>query len=440
MEKKDKKIIKILTIILLILLVSMIGFFGIYRQNKNQMSNIVKDYDYAMNIKGARIVKLKVNADVTDELKTENNFYKSKEIIEKRLKSLEVQEYNINLNTKTGEIIVEIPEDSNTDTIVSNLDTIGKFEIIDSNTKEVLMDNSYIKSSEVLYNNSSDGTTVYLEISFNKDGKNKLEEISGKYATSEENNTTLEDNTTEENTDEETSTEETKKEITMKIDDEEIITTSFDEPITTGKLQLSIGKSTTDTDTLQGYIYQAKNVAAILDNGDLPVKYDIEKNQYVLSDITEQQLLYTAIIIAIIAISGIIVLIIKYKLNGLLAGISYIGLTAIYLLLIRYVNVIISIESIFGIAMVMVMNYIFTFKLLKNIEKYKNILNKAIIETYKKFFDKAIPICIIAIVFCFVKWIPMSSFGMISFWGLVMIAIYNAVITRSLLKIKVENK
>lgn len=445
--------IKILTIILLIILVSMIGFFGIYKQNKNQMSNIIKDYSYAMNLKGARTIKLKVNTEVSDESKNEENYNKSKEIIEKRLKSLKVQEYNINLNTKTGEIIVEIPEDSNTDTIVSNLNTIGKFEIIDSNTKEVLLDNSNIKSSNVLYNNATSGTTVYLEIAFDKDGKNKLEEISKTYVdseenntTSEENNATSEENTAEENTAEETKTEDsTKKQITMKIDDEEIMTTSFDEPITTGKMQLSIGKATTDSNTLQGYISQAQNIATVLDNGNLPVEYDIEKNQYILSDITEQQVLYVVITIAIIAVIGIIFLIIKHKVNGLLAGISYIGLTALYLLLIRYTNVIISIESIFGITIVMILNYIFIFKLLENIEKIskekaENIVNKAIIETYKRFFSRVIPICIIAIVFCFVKWIPMSSFGMILFWGLVIIAIYNILITRNILNIKEKNK
>ena len=431
----------------------MIGFFGIYKQNKNQMSNIIKDYSYAMNLKGARTIKLKVNTEVSDESKNEENYNKSKEIIEKRLKSLKVQEYNINLNTKTGEIIVEIPEDSNTDTIVSNLNTIGKFEIIDSNTKEVLLDNSNIKSSNVLYNNATSGTTVYLEIAFDKDGKNKLEEISKTYVdseenntTSEENNATSEENTAEENTAEETKTEDsTKKQITMKIDDEEIMTTSFDEPITTGKMQLSIGKATTDSNTLQGYISQAQNIATVLDNGNLPVEYDIEKNQYILSDITEQQVLYVVITIAIIAVIGIIFLIIKHKVNGLLAGISYIGLTALYLLLIRYTNVIISIESIFGITIVMILNYIFIFKLLENIEKIskekaENIVNKAIIETYKRFFSRVIPICIIAIVFCFVKWIPMSSFGMILFWGLVIIAIYNILITRNILNIKEKNK
>ena len=62
MKKESKKAkslmkaIKLTTIILLIVLISMIGFFGIYKQNKNQMSNIIKDYTYAMDINGARNV------------------------------------------------------------------------------------------------------------------------------------------------------------------------------------------------------------------------------------------------------------------------------------------------------------------------------------------------------------------------------------------------
>lgn len=490
MEKKNKKTnnknimkaVKISTIILLIILVSMIGFLGIYKQNKNQMSNVVKDYSYSMSINGARNIELVINTDTTevikdsegnviedatdeeieqngyvteevavnsDEIKTVENYNKTKEIIEKRLKKLGVQEYNISLNTKTGEIIVEIPEDDKTDTLVSNINTVGKFEITDSETGEVLLDNSNIKSSSVLYNTETTGTSVYLEIAFNKEGKNKLEEISKTYV-HEEDETTSEDNTVEENAteeqDEDTATEETAgKEITMKIDDEEIMTTHFEEPITTGKIQLSVGSATTDTKTLQGYISQAQNMATVLDSGNLPIKYEIEKNQYILSDINEEQIGYIAIAIAVLVVIGIIVLIIKYKSKGLLAGISFIGLSAIYLLLVRYANVVISVESIFGIAIILILNFIFTFMLLDKIENNlkenkENAVNKATLETYKKFFDRIIPICIMVVAFCFIKWIPISSFGMISFWGLLMIAVYNVVITRYLLKVSLEDK
>ena len=457
-RKNVMKTIKILTIILLIVLVSMIGFFGIYKQNKNQVSNIVKDYTYAMDINGARTIKLALNSENSDETKTEENYNKAKKVIEKRLNKLNVQEYNISLNKTTGEMIIEIPEDSNTDNVVSNLTTVGKFEIVDSETSEVLMNNDDIKSSSVLYNTTSSGTSVYLEIAFNKDGKKKLEDISKTYVKSEDNSTenntvenATEENTSTENSEEATNTENTttdststtEKKIKMKIDDEELMSTSFDEVITTGKIQLSVGSATSDKSTLNGYVTQAQNVATVLDSGNLPVKYDLEKNQYILSDITEQDLRNVTIVIAVVSAIGIIVLIAKYKTNGLLAGISFIGLLAIYALLVRYTNVTISIESILGIVIVMILNYIFTTMLLKNIKKLneeENVVNKSITETYKTFFNRIAPICIVSIVFCFIKWIPVSSFGMTTFWGLVLIAIYNIIVTKNLLKIKTESR
>ena len=453
-RKNVMKTIKIITISLLIVLVSMIGFFGIYKQNKNQMSNVVKDYTYAMDLNGARTIKLTLNSDNSDEVKTEENYKTAKEIIEKRLKKLGVEEYKVNLNNENGEITVQIPEDLNTDTIVSNLTTVGKFEILDSETNDVLLDNNSIESSKVLYNTATSGTSVYLEIAFNKDGKNKLEEISKTYvktennttdenATTDENNTEATENTNEtntENTTNETSSK-TEKKISLKIDDSELMSTTFDEPITSGKIQLSVGKATTDSTTLKGYVEQAQNVATVLDSGKLPVKYDMEKNQYILSSITEQDLTYVAVTIAIIAIIAIIVLIIKYKTNGLVAGIAYTGLVALYLLLIRYTNVVISIDSIFAITMMLAFNYIFTIILLSNIKKMKaenveNAVQKSVTETYKKFFSRIIPVCILAIVFCFIKWTPINSFGMITFWGIVIIAIYNATITNLLFRIK----
>lgn len=453
MKKENKNImknIKILTIILLIVLVSMIGFFGIYKQNKNQMSNIVKDYSYAMDLNGARTLKLVLNSENSDEEKTEENYQKAKTIIEKRLKKLGIEEYKIALNSENGEMIIQIPENTSTDSIVSNLTTVGKFEIIDSETNEVLLDNNSIQSASVLYNTTTSGTSVYLEIEFNKEGKSKLEEVSKTYVKSE-NTTTSENNTSTENTTTTNSSEETntttdtttstEKKITMKIDDEEIMSTYFEEPITTGKIQLSVGSASTDTTTLNGYIQQAQNVATELDCGKLPVKYDLEKNQYILSNISKQDLTYIVIAITVIAVIAIIILTIKYKSNGLLTGIAYVGFTALYLLLIRYTNVTISIESIFAIAIVLILNYIFTAMLLYNIKKLKeekteNVMNESISKTYIKFFNRIIPICIMVVAFCFVKWTPMSSFGMTAFWGIVMIAIYNAVVTNSLMKIK----
>ena len=476
------KKIKLLTITLIIVLVTMVAFFGVYVQKQNRMEDKVRDYSYSMDLKGARNVTLKVSQenkitikdsngdevadseDLTDEEIAQNgytkeeipynseetltveNYKKSKEILEKRLKAMDVQNYTIKLNEQTGDIILELTEDENTDSIISNIGTTGKFEIVDTQTNEVLMNNEDIKLANVMYGTgsstgtTSSGTTVYLNIEFTKEGKQKLEDISNKYISTETD--TTEESTTEDVTSEDVTSEEettTEKTITMKIDDEEIMSTSFDEPIRTGKLQLSVGAATTDQETLQNSIAQASSMATVLDTGNLPLKYEVDGNEYVLSDITENQLqIVQYALIGIVAI-GLIVLIIRYKSNGLLGAISYVGLAALFVLIIRYTNVVLSIEGIFAIAITLLLNYIFVNKLLaklKQNEVKKENVKQSIKETYKEFFIKIIPICIMVITFCFIKWIPISSFGMVMFWGIALIAIYHISVTNSLLKIK----
>ena len=405
------KKIKILTIVLVIVLITMIAFFGIYVQNQNRMEDKVKDYSYAMDLKGTRNIRFKVNKETktvikdkdgkevensedlteeqieqngytkeetqynNEEVLTEENYKKCKEILEKRLKKLGVDYYNVKINEQTGDIIIEIPETDDTDSIVSNIGTTGKFEIVDSNTNEVLMDNNDIKLANVLYGagstsgTTSSGTAVYLNIEFTKDGAKKLEDISSKYVKTEEgNDQTSEETNTTEDTESQASSENENK-VTMKIDDEEIMSSSFDEPLKTGKLQLSVGSSSTDEKTLQGYTDQAKSMAVVLDTGKMPIKYEIDENKYVLSDITQNEINIVQYVAIGIAVISLVVLIVRYKLNGLLGAISYIGLASLDLLLIRYANVLISIESILAIIITLILNYIFINKLLSKLKK-----------------------------------------------------------------------
>ena len=449
------KKIKILTITLLIILITMIAFFGIYGQVQNRMENKVKDYSYAMDINGSRVVRLKVNTNTKEVIKdkdgnvvesatdeeiekngyqkeevpvnsqenlNQNNYKNARDIIEKRLKKLNVENYIVKLNEETGDIVIEISEDDNTDSVLSDIDTVGKFEIIDSETKEVLLNNDDIKLSNVVYYPSTSGTSVYLNIEFDKDGAKKLEDISNKYVKTEENN--ADENSNEQN-EEQTSQE---KKITMKIDDQEIMSTSFDEPIKNGTIQLTVGSASTDKTTIKEYAQKATTMATLLDTGKLPISYTIDENKYVLSDITSNTLLTIKIVIAACITIALIILIVKYKSNGFLGAISYVGLVSILLLTIRYANVTLSIEGIYAVVLTLILNYILTIKLLSNRNK-----------TIGQFFVEIIPVCILSIVFCFIKWIPISSFGMVMFWGLVIMAIYNIIVTKNMLKLS-ENK
>lgn len=480
-NQKEGKKLKIVVSTLVVALIAMIAIFGIYTQKENRMVNKVKGYTYAMDLKGERtiilslatgkeeIIKDSEGKEITDaenltedELKekgytkeeveknkaedlTDENYQKTKEIIEKRLKQLSVQQYNISINEQNGELTLNIPENEKTDDIINQIMPKGKFEIIDSETNEVLMNNNDIKEVKVLTGQSSstqNGVNVYLDIQFNKEGTQKFETITGTYKTSSDTNTTQE-NTTDENSENSENTEETKKQITMKIDGETMTTTSFEDVIKTGKMSLIVGGASSENETIKENIEKAQNIASLMNNGEMPLEYE-GYSQYILSDITRENLHTIEIAIIIITAVALLLLVIKYKTSGFLASIGFVGLAAIVAIIIRYTNVVIALEGIFAIAVILIINYIFQKKLLAKIKKIKiqnkeeNILKKAMKETYKDFFLKIIPICIMAITFTFIKWIPISSFGMVMFWGLLLIAIYNPLITYGLLKI--ENK
>lgn len=480
------KKIKIITFILIVILVTMVAFLGVYVHTQNRMEDKVKEYSYAMDLEGARVIRLKLDEgtetvikdsegnevtdaeDLTDEQLAENgytkeeqpynsedllnkeNYEESKNIIQKRLKELNVDNYVIKLDETNGDIVIELTDNDDTDFVISSLTSMGKFEIVDSQTQEVLMDNSDIKKADVMYGAGSatgtGGTAIYLSIEFTKDGAKKLEEISTNYATKEEDsdnttadeNTTTDENATTDDTSTEEETEETK-EIIMKIDDEEIMTTSFDEPLRTGLLQLTVGQTSSDEKTLTENVQRASGMAVVLDCGNMPLKYSLEGNEYIFSDITDEQLqIVEYVVLAIIAIA-LIVLIIRFKTLGILGVFSYVGLASLFLLVIRYANVILSIEGLFGIGLVLILNYIFINSLLSRINKQKDEKIAEISkETNKRFFIRIIPICITVIAFSFINWVPISSFGMVMFWGILLMAIYNIIITKNILSIKTE--
>ena len=473
---KERKL-KLITEILAIIVICLISFVGIYTKNANRMENQVKDYDLSKDLKGYRELVFKVS-DATEVLdsngkvvgntdeytdssietnsyqKTENkinanedltkeNYEKAKSIIEKRLKSLNVEDYNLSLDEESGNIYLQIPENSDTDHTVSNILQVAKFEIKDQDdTSNVLVTNDDLKKISAVYNTTSSGTTVYLQIEFNKNGKNILKQIStGDYATDENltNTTNTTGNTSENentNSNENTSSEEetkTQKKIILSIDNNDMITTSFDDPIEDGIIDLSMNKATTDQDSISDTLQSASTIAAVVNSGKMPLTYKVSENNYVNTDITSndlQKAIY--IVIAIVAVA-LILLIVKYKAKGIIASIAYIGFVGLELLLVRYTNVAISLESIVAGIITLAINYMITYRLLKTHETDAELKAKVYANEFKSIIIKSIPIFIIAVVFVFIQWTKVSTFGMTLFWGLILSIIYNYVVTRDMI-------
>ena len=218
------------------------------------------------------------------------------------------------------------------------------------------------------------------------------------------------------------------------------MSTSFEEPITDGKMHLTVGQATTDRDTLNDNLKQARNISTILSTKNLPLNYTPEVNQYVESSSKDTAVTFIIICVLVILVATSVMSIVKYKVNGLLVTLANIGFSALLLLTIRYWNVVIAKEGIIALIIVMNLNSVLSNKMLANIDKekdnkklgIKNIINTAI----KEFTFISIPLFIISVVFAFSQWSSTSSFGMIMFWGLALIELYNLIITKSLLKYK----
>lgn len=447
---KFEQKLKIIVLILIIVLVSLMSFGGLFIQNNGKMVNLLPNYIKGMDLKGYRYITLEVAEDEendhdneeekveesaqTKEQQTEvdakKDFINAKKIIEKRLKEMNVAQYTVAQDEQTGRVVINMVEDTATDTAIQYLYTTGNLTIEDPEGN-VLLDSSQIKQVKTMYANTNNGTSIYLNIEFNKEGKEILRNISNEYRIPENTEEDTEEKTTEnvkENTEE-------SKEVTIKIDGAKVLSTQFEKEITNGSIQLSVGGATTSQAELQTYAKEAGYVEKILNNGALPVEYEVTANRYVKSNITADTYPIGIIVLTVIVLGAMIYLIVRYKKNGLLSSIAYIGYIAVLLLVIRYTNVIITIEGIFGLIISLAINYIINIYILNYINK---ATDKEEVETnfnrgFVKISIALIPVLILSVILILTSWLQIYSFAMIIFWGLAIAIIWNIILTKTLI-------
>lgn len=159
----------------------------------------------------------------------------------------------------------------------------------------------------------------------------------------------------------------------------------------------------------------------------MPIKYDVSTNNNLSVGINQDMLNIFIYFLAIMILVALVYLCIKYKVNGILLSISYVGYIAVLLIVLRYTNVTISVDAIAGFITLLVANYMFIKYILNGLNK--DINKKELIkQTYLRYTYILLPILLIGIVFTFMKWIPLASLGMVLFWGIIVMFIYNYII------------
>lgn len=501
--KKNTAIIKKLVVVAMVLLVvtiSVIAFVGVYLKDTNKLANAVANYTYSTEFEGNREYKFVLdtseeskevyvnsegnicgevikkeettetpevevtpeteNATVEetkdetnvegytketrtikandDSVLTQESYKKSRAIIENRLKKLEANQYHTRLDEVTGNLVVELPDDDDSNFLYEAISTKGEFKVLDSQSGLELMNNSHLKSAKVGYA-ATEGYTVYLQLEFNKEGKEILKNISKEYietvvekeekaTDSIAENTTADVTSTENNTT--TEPEKEIKYIDIKLDDQVIKTTYFGEELPTGFIQIPLSQNITNADDLNAATKSATAIATIINSGNMPNRYVLQSDNFLQASIKSEVFDYIKIALVVIISVLSLVLIIKFKFNGLVGAILNIGYLAAVSLAMRYTGVIVTISCVITVIGVILINFGFMYILL-NLMKNGTKAKYAYIEAMKKLYLSIIPVGIVAFVFTFMQNASVIGIGMILFWGIIIQALFNVVFTRN---------
>ncbi len=469
MEKNLKKI-RTVALILLITLIALIAFAGVFGKSLNQFKNIIPDYTYGMELNGTRELKFVVdtseeekevyvdddgnilgevkdsssNSNVSlstdnssettetektelsyaketrkikkndDSVLTKDNYEKTKKVIQNRFNKQGISEYDIRLDNVTGAIVVDVPDSSDINSIYELVQTKGNIQIIDNQTGIVLIDGKNVKKVEAVYSSSaSEGYRTMLQITFDQTGADKLKEISNQYVEvkDEEGNST-------------------KTYVQISLDGQTMLTTYFGEELNDGIIQIPVGDTTKDVSEFKNLYTTAQFMATIMNDGQTPVVYKLNSDNFIKSEFTEQDIIIAKVALVVILVLVTVIFSIKFKLNGLLAGIANIGFVALTSLILRYTKVTITINSVISFVAMIILNIVFMKMLLKALMKKSS--SEALNKTMIKYYLSIIPVGVVAVIFTFMSNITVGSVGMLIFWCLFIQVIYNFIVVKAL--------
>jgi len=441
----------IVFIILVVAIIMWAAFFGVYKINENgERVSLLPDFKLGMEFGKTRVITATVNETTVttvydaegkivdqqegveyteeagykieeqkvneDSAKTIENYNKVKQIIEERLENRRISQFFVDMDEATGKIEIQIPEDEAADEIQNYIQNSGSLMLLDGETFEVVFDSSALEKAEVLYSQGDFETAVFLQMSFNEEGTAKLKELSEIYV---EKTVTQ---TNEEGVEEEVTE---SKVVWVILNDAFLGTTTIPNIVYDDKIMLTFGV-TNDNTEIQTAVQEAQKQAILLNSGTSPIVYDYS-NEVKETNISQKIILIFAAVIGGIFTLASIYLIIKFKENGFVATYFQVGFLSALLLILELTGVVITMEGIAGILISIVLEYIFTYIVLKNLLAGTEGMYK---ESNLAFFLKTLPVYVVAVVFAFAARAHISSFGTTLFWGILMIYVYNFIFSK----------
>ena len=357
MEKNYTKI-RNFALILLIILITIIAFIGIYTKKLNTYKDIIPEYKKGMDFDGYVELKFKLSdkseekevwldengnfkgyvvkeeekseetqgpekatdsedenvfkkekrtiKENEDDVLNKESYIKTKNIIEKRLREVGVPEYNMHLDNSTGNLTIDMVDTKDVTQLYQMITSKGELNIIDSADGVILIGSEHIKKASSVYGQarSGDGYQVYLQIVFDKEGKELLRDVSKKYIETKdsEGNSSI-------------------RYIEVQLDGQVITKTYFNGEMGTGEIQIPVGNATTDNATFTDYLSSTSRTASIIDSGILKNVYTLTSDNFVVSKVSNNFITILKICACAMLVLITIIFAIKFKGKGIIAGI-----------------------------------------------------------------------------------------------------------------------
>ena len=283
-------------IFILILALTYTAFFGIdeyYGDKRVIYAKGANDIRWGIDIKGG--VEAVFSPELEDAKITSEDMDAAKQIVETRLVSRNITDYEIYVDNDAHQIIVRFPWAANE----SNFDPSKTVEELGGTAKltfcrgtdqeDVIMDGSAVESAAAGVN--EDGEYI-VSLSLNSDGK-------GKFATA--------------------TSEMVGQQISIYLDGENKSTATVQEAITNGKAQITMGKGASADD--------AKILADTINAGALPFELNQgDSKLQIISPTLGSSALRVMLIAGAIAFGIVcLIMILRYRLNGFIASLALLG-------------------------------------------------------------------------------------------------------------------
>ena len=410
--KKDN-IIKILISVVIMLLLGYLAIFGLTIGDKTIIKG-AKSIKTGLDISGGVTIVYQAEPQEGAEI-TQGDLEKSKAVIQKRLEAKNIYDYIIRLDYNTNQINVEIPtgtSDTSVDPLaaVEGLDKTAVVQFRDSNGN-VLLQGDDIKSakySEEAVDSTGIGTP-HVVLTFSEEGQAKFAEATGNLV---------------------------NQAMPIYLDEECIAS-----PIVNSKIDSSTAIITVGDGTFSEKKAIAEEYAMLIDSGSLPFNLNVINKEYI-GPYVGQQALEISIKAGAVALAIVcLIMIITYRLPGVVSTIALVIYTALLLLIIANTGITLTLSGIAGlilsVGMAVDANVIIFERLKEELEaklSYKKAFDKSFKNAMTTIIDGNITTIIVALVLYGLGSGMIKGFGIVLALGVVLSLFTAVVVSKFILK------